>query len=61
MSPPDGAAELRRIVATAPEMTERDAWPEPDMGVLRLRRRPPPTLPIEVFGARLGRLDYCGC
>jgi len=37
-------------VAVAPEMTERDTWPEPDMGVLQLRRRPPPKLPIEVFG-----------
>ena len=25
-------------------------WGEPDMGVLRLRRRPPPPLPLEVFG-----------
>ena len=25
-------------------------WGEPDMGVLRLRRRPPPALPLEVFG-----------
>ena len=50
MSPPDGAAEIRRIVALAPEMTARDAWGEPDMGVLRLHRRSPPRLPIEVFG-----------
>ena len=27
-----------------------DHWDAPDMGVLRLRRRPPPVLPIEVFG-----------
>jgi hypothetical protein len=27
-----------------------DNWPEPDMGVLGLYRRPPPVLPIEVFG-----------
>ena len=27
-----------------------DGWGEPDMGVLRLRRRPPPSLPLEVFG-----------
>jgi hypothetical protein len=25
-------------------------WGEPDLGVLRLRRRPPPALPLEVFG-----------
>ena len=46
----DGAAEIRRIVALAPEMTERDLWPEPDMSVLRQHRRPPPNLPIEIFG-----------
>ncbi len=34
----------------APEVTERDLWPEPDLGVLRLYRRPPPDLPIDVFG-----------
>jgi hypothetical protein len=50
MSPPDGSAELRRIITTAPEMTAHDTWPEPDMGVLRLHRRLPPPLPIEVFG-----------
>jgi hypothetical protein len=27
-----------------------DHWDAPDMGVLRLRRRPPPALPLEVFG-----------
>jgi hypothetical protein len=30
--------------------TDDDKWGEPDMGVLRLRRRPPPVLPLEVFG-----------
>src|SRR5215831_7170622 len=35
--------------ATAkPNGPDSDAWGEPDMGVLRLRRRPPPTLPLEV-------------
>jgi hypothetical protein len=29
---------------------DSDGWSEPDMGVLRLRRRPPPMLPLEVFG-----------
>jgi hypothetical protein len=29
---------------------DSDSWDEPDMGVLRLRRRPPPALPLEVFG-----------
>jgi hypothetical protein len=28
-------------------------WPEPDMGVLRLHRRPPPPLPLAVFGPPL--------
>jgi hypothetical protein len=52
--PPDGAAEVRRIVAQAPEMTALDLWPEPDMAVLRLHRRAPPKLPIEVFGPAWG-------
>ena len=30
-------------------------WSEPDMGVLRLRRRPPPALPLEVFGETWGQ------
>jgi len=54
MSPPDGAAVVRQIIAAAPEMTDRDTWPEPDMGVLRLHRRPPPPLPLAVFGAAWG-------
>lgn len=29
-----------------------DVWPEPDMGVLRLHRRPPPKLPSEMFGPK---------
>jgi hypothetical protein len=38
--------------ATQPKRdgTDSDGWGEPDMGVLRLRRRPPPALPLEVFG-----------
>ena len=54
MSPRDGAAELRAIIDEAPEMAVRDLWPEPDMEVLRLHRRPPPKLPIEVFGDAWG-------
>ena len=49
MSPGDGAAEIRRLVATAPEITARDTWGEPDMDVLRLHRRAPPSLLIAVF------------
>ena len=29
-----------------------EAWPEPDMAVLRLQRRDAPNLPIEIFGER---------
>lgn len=29
----------------------RDAWADPDLSVLRLNRRPPPALPLEVFGS----------
>ena len=29
---------------------DSDGWSEPDLGVLRLRRRPPPALPLEIFG-----------
>src|ERR1700761_2570068 len=54
MLPPDGAAEVRRIVAVAAEVTALDLWPEPDMGVLRLHRRAPPKLPIKVFGPAWG-------
>lgn len=54
MSPPDGAAAVRRIIDAAPEMTARDLWPDPDMEVLRLHRRPPPKLPIEAFGDEWG-------
>jgi Protein of unknown function (DUF3987) len=50
MSPPEGAAATRWIIDEAPEMTARDLWPQPDMGVLRLHRRSPPKLPIDVFG-----------
>jgi uncharacterized protein DUF3987 len=32
------------------EGADSEGWGEPDMGVLRLRRRPPPALPLEVFG-----------
>jgi Protein of unknown function (DUF3987) len=36
--------------AVRPNGAYSDDWGEPDMGVLRLRRRPPPALPLEVFG-----------
>jgi Protein of unknown function (DUF3987) len=34
---------------------DSSGWGEPDMGVLRLRRRPPPPLPLEVFGETWGQ------
>ena len=44
--PPDGAARVRTGIAAAQEF----GWAEPDMAVLRLHRRPPPALPLAVFG-----------
>jgi Protein of unknown function (DUF3987) len=43
--PRDGAARVRAGIENAP-----DAWGEPDMAILRLHRRPPPPLPLAVFG-----------
>ena len=34
---------------------DNSGWGEPDMGVLQLRRRPPPALPLEVFGETWGQ------
>jgi Protein of unknown function (DUF3987) len=34
---------------------DSSGWGEPYMGVLRLRRRPPPALPLEVFGETWGK------
>src|SRR5260221_10283378 len=42
--------DVVRVIGAAPELTTRDLLAEPDMGVLRLNRRTPPKLPIEVFG-----------
>jgi hypothetical protein len=48
---PDAAA-----ADTAEDRGTDDAgWPEPDLAVLRLHRRPPPPLPLEVFGDRWAR------
>jgi hypothetical protein len=38
--------------AAKPNGPDSSDWGEPDMGVLRLRRRDPPTLPLEVLGDR---------
>ena len=47
-----GATHVSVKADTTPEGDGADSsgWSEPDMGVLRLRRRPPPALPLEVFG-----------
>jgi putative DNA primase/helicase len=34
---------------------DSDSWNEPDKGVLRLRRRPPPEFPLAVFGDEWGK------
>lgn len=39
-----GAAALRAIVEAAPEMTDRDTWPEPDMRLVDDDRPPAPAL-----------------
>jgi hypothetical protein len=54
------AEDLARAEQTRQQQREGDSgkpkgadmgdWPDPDMEVLRLRRRPPPRLPLEVFG-----------
>lgn len=36
--------------ALGPGAPDPDTWPQPDMSVLRLGRRPPPALPLSVFG-----------
>src|SRR5260370_16915665 len=38
-------ADLGRLIPRHP-------WPDPDAGVLHLDRRPPPKLPIELFGPK---------
>ena len=49
--PRDGAARVRAGIAAAEEF----GWADPDMAVLRLHRRPPPPLPLAVFGDEWGR------
>jgi hypothetical protein len=44
--PREGAARVHAGIDAAEEI----GWPEPDMAVLRLHRRPPPSLPLPVFG-----------
>jgi hypothetical protein len=44
------------MTAGQPYAPASDMRPEPDMGVLRLQRRAPPALPMEVFGPGWARL-----
>lgn len=44
--PHDGAERVR----AAFEAAEDVGWPEPDMAVMRLHRRPAPSFPLAVFG-----------
>jgi hypothetical protein len=57
----NGGRELRRIWENAGSSAEelvagvdRGTQADPDLQVLRLHRRPPPPLPLEVFGPRWG-------
>ena len=34
---------------------DKDGWNEPDMGVVQMRRRPPPPLPLDAFGEKWGK------
>jgi hypothetical protein len=51
--------EIVAIAKAAPDWgpgpAKTETWPEPDLGVLRLHRRPAVPLPIEVFGDRWAR------
>lgn len=44
MPPPDGAAELRRIVSLAPVVSDRDTWPDPDIRLVEDDRASTPAL-----------------
>jgi hypothetical protein len=66
MSPPDGAAVIRRIVAAAPEVTDRDTWPQPDMRLVEDDRAPAPVLDDDALPAGwaswiTGEADARGC
>src|ERR1700716_3498115 len=48
---PDGQDRPDQTRAAPPDIGAAEiGWSLPDMGVLRLYRRPPPLLPLEVFG-----------
>jgi hypothetical protein len=50
----NGAAQLRRIVAAAPEMTDSDTWPLPDMRLVDDDRPPAPALDDDALPAGWG-------
>jgi Protein of unknown function (DUF3987) len=51
VTPPDGADAVRRIIALAPQMTERDNWPEPDLRLAEDDRIPAPILEDDALPA----------
>jgi hypothetical protein len=54
MSPPDGEAEVRRLVSLAPEMAPQDLWPDPDLRLIEDDQAPPPALDIDMLPAGWG-------
>jgi hypothetical protein len=54
VTPPEGTAEIRQIVALAPEMTDRETWPEPDMRLVEDDRAPAPALDDDALPAGWG-------
>ena len=48
--PPDMAIPIRSSSAALVPTTPDHDWPQPDLSVLRLGRRPPPPLPLGAFG-----------
>jgi hypothetical protein len=51
LSPPDGAAEVRQLIMTAPELTPPDTWPDPEMGIIEDDRAPAPMLENDALPA----------
>jgi Protein of unknown function (DUF3987) len=51
MSPPNVAlgAQVRALLADAPEITPRDTWPEPDMRLISDDRVPAPSLDVDTL------------
>ena len=49
-----GAEQIRSIIGAAPEMTDSDTWPEPDMRLLNDDRPPAPALDDDALPASWG-------